>query len=211
MTIHWLDSVGSTQRYLLDALKSSNVEVPVCIATHRQTDGSGSRGNRWEGLNGNLFFSFAISRDSLPKDLQLESSSIYLTYLLKEVLSEAGSKVWLKWPNDFYLEDKKIGGALTNLYGEILVCGIGLNIKQAPKGFEILDIDISQNLLLDSYFKKLEKSFSWKQIFSKFELEFERSRMTATTLNQQKVSLKNATLLDDGSVVCNGQRIYSLR
>ncbi len=127
------------------------------------------------------------------------------------MLSEAGSKVWLKWPNDFYLEDKKIGGALTNLYGEILVCGIGLNIKQAPKGFEILDIDISQNLLLDSYFKKLEKSFSWKQIFSKFELEFERSRMTATTLNQQKVSLKNATLLDDGSVVCNGQRIYSLR
>jgi len=211
LTIHWLDSVGSTQRYLLDALKSSELTAPVCIAANEQTAGSGSRGNSWDGLAGNLFFSFAVARSTLPKDLRLESSSIYLTYLLKEVLSEAGSQVWLKWPNDFYLGDKKIGGAMTNLYGEILVCGIGLNMKQAPDGFEILDIDISQNVLLDTFFKKLKKSFSWKQIFSKFELEFERSRMTATTVDRAKVSLKNAILLEDGSIECNGQRIYSLR
>jgi len=211
LTIHWLDSVGSTQRYLLDGLKNSDLTAPVCIAAHEQTEGKGSRGNRWEGLSGNLFFSFAIERKELPKDLKLESSSIYFTYLLKKVLSEAGSKVWLKWPNDFYLGNKKIGGALTNVYGEILVCGIGLNIKQAPDGFEILDIDISQKKVLESYFKKLEKFFSWKQIFSKFELEFDKSRMTATTLDYEKISLKNAILLEDGSIECNGQRMYSLR
>ena len=52
-----------------------------------------------------IFFSFAIKIDELPTDLKLESASIYFAYLLKETLYELGSCVWLKWPNDFYIDD----------------------------------------------------------------------------------------------------------
>ena len=211
LTTHWLDSIDSTQRYLLEALKNKQLEAPICIATNIQHDGSGSRGNLWKGVDGNLFFSFAIRRDTLPTDLKLESSSIYFTYILKEILEEAGSKVWLKWPNDFYLENKKIGGALTNIHKDILICGIGLNTKYAPQGFERLDIKMSQKHLLETYFKKLSFSISWKQIFSKYQIEFDRSKMGETTIGHKKISLNDAVLFEDGSIECNGQRMYSLR
>jgi len=206
-----LERVDSTQRYLIDALKSGTLTPPVAVTAQEQTQGRGSRDNAWTGLEGNLFLSFAVEKRQLPEDLKLESASIYFTYLLKEVLAEAGSQVWLKWPNDFYLGNHKIGGAITNLWRDSLVCGIGLNLKAAPEGFGTLDIEIEQDMLLKFFFAKLEKCPTWKQIFSKYRLEFEASRAFFTHDSNGKVSLEKAILLDDGSIECNGQRIFSLR
>lgn len=214
MQIHWLDSVDSTQRYLVEALKSSRLSAPIAVTATHQTAGRGSRGNSWSGVEGNLFVSFAIERRLLPEDLKLESSSLYFSYLLKQTLTELGSAVWLKWPNDFYLEEKKIGGAITNLVADNLVCGVGLNLKAAPEGFGVLDVVIGREQLLESYFEKLEKLISWKQIFSKYALEFESNKAAFTQFthhNEKKIALKDAKLLSDGSVECDGQRIFSLR
>lgn len=211
MQIYSLKSVDSTQRYLLDALKEKRLSSPICVTTERQESGKGSRGNSWSGLEGNLFFSFAIAREALPTDLKLESSSIYFTYLLNEVLREMGSALWLKWPNDFYLGDKKVGGAITNLYRETLVCGIGLNTRVSPEGFAKLDIEIENETILKHYFEILKNPPSWKQVFSNFEVEFVKSRSYFTHSGDTRLSLENAILLDDGSIECDGQRIFSLR
>ena len=211
MQIHSLESVDSTQTYLLNALKEGTLSAPVCVTANEQHSGKGSRGNSWQGMQGNLFFSFAIQRSALPNDLKLESSSIYFTYILKTLLAEMGSELWLKWPNDFYLGNLKIGGAITNLYRETLVCGIGLNTKSVPKGFRKLDIEIDHELLLKRYFMLLESSPSWKQIFSNYEIEFDKSRSYFTHSGDTKLSLQDARLLEDGSIECDGQRIFSLR
>ena len=211
MQIRSLERVDSTQRYLIDQLKSGELKAPVAVTAIEQHDGKGSRENSWTGLRGNLFLSFAYPRSLLPDDLKLESVSLYFTYLLKETLSESGSQTWLKWPNDLYIDDKKIGGAITNLVGEDLVYGVGLNLKAAPAGFDTLDIDIEQDVLLKSYFKKLEKNDSWKQIFRKYALEFGNNRAYYAHHNEHKIALKDAILLSDGSIECNGQRIFSLR
>jgi len=211
LQIYSLKSVDSTQRYLLDALKEKRLSSPICVTTERQESGKGSRGNSWSGLEGNLFFSFAIAREALPTDLKLESSSIYFTYLLNEVLREMGSALWLKWPNDFYLGDKKVGGAITNLYRETLVCGIGLNTRVSPEGFAKLDIEIENETILKHYFEILKNPPSWKQVFSNFEVEFVKSRSYFTHSGDTRLSLENAILLDDGSIECDGQRIFSLR
>ncbi len=211
MQILSLESVDSTQRYLLDALKKGVLNAPVCVTATRQESGRGSRGNSWEGVDGNLFFSFALLRKDLPADLPLESFSIYFTYLLKELLAEQGSALWLKWPNDFYLGDKKIGGAITNLYKDVLVCGIGLNTKVSPEGFAHLDIEIENETLLKHYLAILKDPPMWKKIFRKYEIEFVKSRNYFTHSGETKLSLENARLLDDGSIECDGQRIFSLR
>jgi len=211
LQIHSLKTVDSTQRYLLDALKKGELHAPVCVVAQRQEAGKGSRGNSWCGVEGNLFFSFVIDREDLPDDLKLESSSIYFTFLLKQTLETLGSQVWLKWPNDFYLNNMKIGGAITNLYKEKLVCGIGLNTKHAPEGFSCLDIEIDNETLLKHYLEILEKPPKWKQIFSQYEIEFVKSRSYFTHSGDQRLSLENAHLLDDGSIECDGQRIFSLR
>lgn len=164
MEIFWLNDVDSTQRYLLDGLKNHTLKAPVCVGATVQTSGRGSRGNQWIGEEGNFFISFAIERNTLPDDLRLESSSIYFAYLLKELLAQMGSKVWLKWPNDFYLGGQKVGGLITNLAGDCLVCGVGLNLQRAPENFAIMDIQIEAKALSNAYMQMLKTFPQWKQI-----------------------------------------------
>ena len=209
--ILWLESVDSTQTFLINALKNSSLKAPILVGATLQTGGKGSRGNRWVGEKGNLFISFALSRNSLPDDLILESSSIYFAVILKETLEEMGSQLWLKWPNDFYLGSKKIGGVITNIVGDTLVCGIGLNLCCAQEEFDILDIEVDARKLSEVYSLKLEKFPTWKQIFSKFRLEFDKSRSYFTHIDNKAIELENAILLEDGSLECNGQRMFSLR
>ncbi len=209
LTTFWLERVDSTQKEAGRRLE--NTPPPFAVVADVQTQGQGSRGNRWEGEVGNLFFSFAVARASLPDDLKLESSSIYFAFLLKEVLARRGSNTWLKWPNDFYLDDRKIGGTITTLRGDALICGIGLNLCSAPEPFGIVDIDISRKALLDDYFAILERFPKWKQIFRKYALEFECNRRFQTHFGERSIPLEKAVLCEDGAVECEGQRIYSLR
>lgn len=211
MTIHWLESVDSTQHYLLEGLRTGTLRPPVAVVADSQSEGRGSRGNRWIGMEGNLFFSFALERSQLPADLKLESSSIYFAFILKQLLQEMGSRVWLKWPNDFYIGQQKIGGTITTLRENALVCGIGMNLCHAPENFGVLDIEIERKSLLKLYFKSLEKFPQWKQIFRLYALEFDKSRQFETHNETYKISLKSAKLCEDGSVECEGQRMYSLR
>jgi BirA family biotin operon repressor/biotin-[acetyl-CoA-carboxylase] ligase len=211
LLILYLDSVDSTQNYLKELIKKDKIKLPLAVIAKSQTAGVGSRDNTWDTLSGNLFLSFAFTLDSLPKDLKIESASIYFAYILKEVLEEFGSKVWLKWPNDFYIDDKKIGGMITNVVKNKLICGVGLNLVAAPDGFKTLDIKISISKLINKYFQSIKKNHSWKQIFSKYKLEFQRNQNFFTHKNELKISLKDSYLQDDGSVVVNGERIYSLR
>ena len=211
MKTTYLESVGSTQTYLKKLLKEKKVKLPHAVSTKIQTDGIGSRGNSWTGIEGNLFLSFALSLDDLPKDLKLESASIYFAYLLKDTLLELGSSAWLKWPNDFYIDDLKIGGMITNIVGDTLVCGVGLNILSSPKEFATLDIRITNEELLKLYFENIEKKVSWKQVFSKYKLEFYRNQNFFTHKNNLRILLGDAALQSDGSIIINGERIYSLR
>lgn len=211
MKIIYLESVDSTQTYLKNLIKKKDIQAPFAVVADMQSDGIGSRDNTWSGYKGNLFLSFCINMHDLPKDLKLESASIYFSYILKETLESHNSKVWLKWPNDFYIKDKKIGGMITNIVSDTLICGVGINLTESPKSGDILDVDINKKKLLNIYFKNVEKMISWKQIFSKYKLEFYRNRNFFTHNNNNKISLSKAELLDDGSINVDGERIYSLR
>lgn len=211
MEIYWFEKLESTQTHLIEGLKNGNYKAPVAIGTDIQTLGKGSRGNQWIGEKGNLFFSLAIERSILPEDLKLESSSIYLAFLMKELLTAKNSQVWLKWPNDFYLDNKKIGGLITNMVNDTLVCGIGINLLSAPENFGILDVPTEPYVLAKAYCERFENLPSWKQIFSNYQIEFENSRNFFTHNNNEKVTLEKAVLLEDGSLMCDGQRIFSLR
>lgn len=211
LQIIYLESIESTQTYLKQKLQNKELQTPIAVSANIQTNGLGSRDNSWSGYEGNLFLSFAVKLKDLPKDLNLESASIYFAYILKMTLASLNSKVMIKWPNDFYIEDKKIGGMITNVVGQNIVCGVGLNLLKAPNEFNILDIVIDKKILLDKYFKNLENNHSWKQIFSKYKLEFYCNKSFYTHNNNHKILLKDVKLQSDGSIIINNERIYSLR
>lgn len=206
-----LKEIDSTHRYIKDYIIENGYSEPLCVLCDYQTQGIGSRGNSWLGKEGNLFFSFVIDSSFLPEDLPLQSSSIYFSYILKDILKDMGSNVWLKWPNDFYLDNKKIGGTITTISKDLLYCGIGINLKEVSDDFGKLDINIDINHMLKSYFFKLEKKIFWKQIFSEFKIEFQHSKKFQTTIDGQKVSLENVVLNDDGSIQVNNKKVFSLR
>jgi BirA family biotin operon repressor/biotin-[acetyl-CoA-carboxylase] ligase len=207
-----LDVVDSTQTWLKKALQENKLIPPIAVYAKIQTSGKGSRGNSWIGEEGNLFLSFALYKDTLPNDLKIESASIYFAYLLKEVLQEAGSKVWIKWPNDFYMYDKKVGGMITTVVKDCLICGVGINIKKAPQGFATLDIEIETQEVVEKFVKKMEKFVSWKQVFRKYSVEFYKNKPFCThTIENNKVKMEDAILNEDGSITIEGERIYSLR
>ena len=211
LQILYLDTVDSTQKYLKELIKEKKTSLPCAVVSNTQTNGVGSRENAWTGLDGNLFLSFALLLQDLPKDLKLESASIYFSYILKEILSDLKSEVWIKWPNDFYIDNKKIGGMITNIVDDCLICGVGLNMANAPDDFSKLDIKIIIDELLNKYFESIEKKSSWKQIFSKYKLEFYKNQNFYTHDKNLRISLEDARLQSDGSIIINGKRMYSLR
>ncbi len=211
MEIIYFDELHSTQLYLIEQIRAKNLSAPIAVLAKRQTSGVGSRDNGWEGGDGNLFFSFALNLDDLPKDLAVSSASIYFSYIMKEILVDLNRDVWLKWPNDLYENKHKVGGTITKKMDNILVCGMGVNLKKDSNSFEALNINIEVEALLKSYLKEVEKVPSWKHIFSKYEIEFERTKdVSAHVLGEHK-SLENAILWEDGSLIIDKKRVYSLR
>ena len=211
MKILSFETLPSTQLYLKELAKQKSLTPPLAVVAQMQTAGIGSRDNSWVSQKGNLFLSFAMSVATLPQDLKIESASIYFSYILSQTLQEFGADVWLKWPNDIYSDDKKIAGMITTVVDDILICGVGVNLQNAPEDFGALDLDIDKSILLERFFKNIEKNISWKQVFSKYELNFYDKQKIFTHINGEKVSLDEAVLEDDGSLSLNGERIYSLR
>ncbi len=176
-----------------------------------QTKGVGSRNNSWEGGEGNLFFSFALNLDDLPKDLPLSSASIYFSYIMKEILCEKDSNIWLKWPNDLYQDSHKIGGTITKKIDNILVCGMGVNLEKNSNSFKALNLNVEPQSLLKEYLFSLENSPSWKQIFSLYKIEFHRNKEYFTHVDGKLKSLEKAILSEDGALIIDNKRVYSIR
>ncbi len=168
------------------------MEIPCAVIAEMQTDGVGSRGNRWLASPGNFFASVAWPVSRLPKDLPPAALSIYFGYLMKMTLFETGSKVWLKWPNDFYLRDRKVGGCITRKKGGVVMVGIGLNLVSAPPEFGVLDIRITPMELLERYLRHFETLPAWKQIFSNYRIEFEHSRKFDVHHGNERIKMERA-------------------
>jgi BirA family biotin operon repressor/biotin-[acetyl-CoA-carboxylase] ligase len=211
LDLHYFDSLPSTQTYLIEQIKRGEFVPPVCVMAKEQTAGIGSRDNSWEGGNGNLFFSFAISLEDLPKDLPLGSASIYFSFIMRQVLMKYDESVWLKWPNDLYKNSHKIGGTITKKIDNILLCGMGINLKKKSNSFKALNLNVEPSFLLEEYLGELKKYPSWKQVFSEYKIEFESSREYFTHLDGEQKSLKKAILSEDGSLIIDNKRVYSIR
>lgn len=101
-----------------------------------QYAGRGQQQNRWFAEAGkNLTFSLLLKPVFLPLMQQFRLTQIVSLGVLTALQQAAGLPIQVKWPNDIYYGDKKLGGILIeNLVqgGHIKnsVIGIGLNINQ---------------------------------------------------------------------------------
>ena len=108
----------------------SGIEQGIII-TNDQKKGRGRFGNKWISLKGNLFttiFYKVNSNYNLKKITQKNCLLIFKT--LKTVIKK---KISIKYPNDIYVEDRKIAGVLCEqiVTDKITapIIGIGINVN----------------------------------------------------------------------------------
>jgi len=131
-----LDNVKSTNDFALDMLRESKVLDGTVIVTDKQTQGKGQRGNKWIGdANLNLTCSIVLFPKCIRPSNQFILSKIVALGIVDFLMEVLGTKVLIKWPNDIYVGEDKIGGILientiTSNLIKSSVIGIGLNINQ---------------------------------------------------------------------------------
>ena len=138
---HFLPICASTNAEAHAAVvKNGATAEGLTIMADHQTAGRGQRGNVWQAPPGqNLTFSVVLRPTFLAAPAQFALSiAVALAGLdtLQGVLPPAAAATArIKWPNDLYLADRKVGGILieNTLRGSQLslsVVGIGLNVNQ---------------------------------------------------------------------------------
>ena len=136
MDIHYFDTLGSTNNYckLLDLDK---VEEFTVICARQQTAGIGQKGNIWVSEPyKNLTFSLILKPYFIPAKAQY-TLTMMLAVAVAESITELlpQKNVFIKWPNDIYIDNNKICGILATSYIQQerishTICGIGLNVNQ---------------------------------------------------------------------------------
>jgi BirA family biotin operon repressor/biotin-[acetyl-CoA-carboxylase] ligase len=135
-----VEECESTQKILLERRGDPNFHGAAVLAL-RQTNGYGRRGREWDSLSGNLALSFGleIARDESLALLPFACGIALHAAAAARVPS--GVRLRLKWPNDLYLEERKLAGLIAQGRqipgrGSEVVLGVGVNLSSAPEGLE---------------------------------------------------------------------------
>ena len=126
-----IDETDSTNRWL----REQGGEENVVVWADYQTAGRGCGTNHWESERGkNLTFSMLLHPHDVPAQKQFRISRAISLAICKALGQHIGD-LSIKWPNDIYWRDGKIGGILieVTLQGNKVkdcIIGIGLNINQ---------------------------------------------------------------------------------
>lgn len=123
--------IDSTNQYLLDRMDQL-VSGYACIAEYQQA-GRGRRGRKWfSPFGANLYLSMYWRLEQGPAAAM--GLSLVIGIVMAEVLQSLGAPdVRVKWPNDLYLNDRKLAGILVELTGKTgdaaqIVMGAGVNL-----------------------------------------------------------------------------------
>lgn len=131
-----LDSVDSTNNYAMALAQNMAEDGATMVFAMEQTEGKGRRGRQWESHKGeNIILSIPLQMQWLPISRQFELSIAVALGCFDLFSDFIPGKVFIKWPNDIFINDTKAGGVLIEnvIKGTLwqwAVIGIGLNINQ---------------------------------------------------------------------------------
>ncbi|MRT10663.1 bifunctional biotin--[acetyl-CoA-carboxylase] ligase/biotin operon repressor BirA [Pantoea agglomerans] len=123
--------IDSTNQYLLERMHEMESGA-ACIAEYQQA-GRGRRGRQWfSPFGANLYMSMYWRLEQGPAAAM--GLSLVIGIIMAETLRSLGADdVRVKWPNDIYLNDRKLAGILVELTGKTgdaaqIVIGAGINL-----------------------------------------------------------------------------------
>lgn len=131
-TVEILPEIDSTNSELMRRARAGLPE-PTLLVAERQTAGRGRLGRDWQSAAGDSL-TFSLGLPLAPADWSGLSLAVGVS-----VADSLHPAVRLKWPNDLWLEDRKLAGILIETAGFVAahatrqaVIGVGLNIAPRP-------------------------------------------------------------------------------
>ena len=128
-TVEILPEIDSSNSELMRRARAGQLE-PTLLVAERQTAGRGRMGRVWQSQPGDSL-TFSLSLPIAPQDWSGLSLAVGLS--LAESLHP---DVRLKWPNDLWMQERKLGGILVEAASmggrSQVVIGVGLNIRPRP-------------------------------------------------------------------------------
>lgn len=216
------ECLDSSNDYLMKLVTSADTELPkTAVLAITQTGGKGRQGRVWVSAPGNIHLSvywpFKGTLDSLY------GLSLVVGIAIARVLKNIGlTDVQLKWPNDIYWQNRKMGGILIetkqNRAGVIdTIIGIGLNVvdmtaysEQINQEFVSLQNALQRQVYLDKLVAQLlielnnilidfaARGFQpfiaeWKDLDAKIDTNSQELDLLSQILSPEKMKEMNET------------------
>ena len=174
-----------------------DARIDVCL-TESQWAGRGRRGRRWSSPFGrHLYLSYGWTQYRPVHAALTIVAALSVFTLLQTRLPE----IWVKWPNDLWVGERKLGGILVEArprrHGATrLVVGLGLNIHDDPTlpatavSLADLGVEIARGTLAGTVLRQ------WREDFARFAEEgftpFLPRWEQADRLTRQSVEISDA-------------------
>jgi len=162
-----LESVNSTNRYAIELVSKNSLTEGTVISTSHQFAGKGQIGKFWESEKGK---NITCSTIFLPQSFPV-SDQYYLNIAIALAVHDfvehfiPSKSVKIKWPNDIYVDHKKIAGiliqnALKGKFIDSVIVGTGININQTKFCSEVPN---PTSVALENEYQEqdLENMFLW--------------------------------------------------
>lgn len=134
--VDWSEQLGSTSDRALEMAGDRELPTPLLVVTDTQTAGRGRGANRWWSALGALTFTLVYDLPNSIDSAQRPRASLRAGLAVRQALAPFAPHLhWtLKWPNDLFLEGRKICGMLIESSASRpgrLVIGIGVNVNNS--------------------------------------------------------------------------------
>lgn len=214
-------TIDSTQNHAFRIL--DQYDGNIVIVSGQQTDGRGRFKREWLSPDETGLYMSLVLRPGISNQNMIVFN-LFISLAISEAIREStGLKSGIKWPNDIFINDKKVCGFLTEVISadnivETIVCGIGININPSAVTEalgtattitgELKDTEFDVNHFIDVLFKKIEYYYdkflsdsfsSIKDRWLEQAIIFNRE-LTITTV-KEKLRGKALDITDEGYLV----------
>ena len=211
--VHHFDEVASTND-LAKELAAQGAPEGTLVVAEAQTGGRGRLGRQWESPAGTGLYVSLLLRPPLPPTEMPQITLTTAVAVARAVTRVTGVAPGIKWPNDLLLDDRKLGGILTEMETESeqirhVVVGLGLNVNNPAFTKELEPIATSLALATGRRHSRLKILQAWLEEFEELYGRF-LAREFAGILDEWRrltVTLGRRVTVRQGPVTICGQAL----
>jgi len=145
------ESVGSTQKVAFQNITEKH--QPFIVVSNEQTEGRGRFNREWMSPKSSGLYMSAVLKPHINLN-EIIKFNLFISLAIAQAIEKSFNlAAGIKWPNDIYIDNKKVCGFLTEVLSEnsmiqTIICGIGINLYETDVVKELENATSIESVLL---------------------------------------------------------------